>query len=96
MRKRVYISGPIAGMRDGNRQAFAQAQYKLHLDGYEALNPHDISIGYALWADCMRSDIAALVTCDAIYLLPGWTRSRGALLELQIACAIGLDVIRGD
>lgn len=37
------------------------------------------------WRDCMRRDIAALMTCDAIILLPGWEHSKGARLEESIA-----------
>ena len=38
----------------------------------------------------MRADIAQLVTCDRIHLLPGWSRSKGASLEHHIGRALGL------
>ena len=41
----------------------------------------------------MRRDIKVMVDCDVIVLLPGWGRSRGALLERQIAIALGLRVL---
>ena len=40
----------------------------------------------------MRSDIAALLTCDAIHMLPGWENSRGATVEHTIATALGLPI----
>lgn len=40
----------------------------------------------------MRTDIAALLDCDAIYLLPGWRRSKGAAVELAVATACGMEV----
>ena len=45
------------------------------------------------WEDCMRKDIAELVTCSAIYLLPGWHNSKGATLEHHIAERLGLHII---
>ena len=41
-------------------------------------------------------DIAALVTCDAIHLLPGWQRSKGATLEHHIAERLGLEVFEPE
>ena len=38
--------------------------------------------------------MAALVQCDAIYLLKGWESSKGTRLELEVALALGLDVIQ--
>lgn len=38
----------------------------------------------------MKYDIIALLECDAIAMLPGWTSSRGAAIELQIAETCGL------
>lgn len=46
----------------------------------------------AHWRACMKRDIAALVTCDGIALLPGWERSRGATLEHHNATQLGLVV----
>ena len=40
----------------------------------------------------MREDIRAMLDCDRIHMLPGWERSRGAVLELTIAHALGFTV----
>ncbi len=45
----------------------------------------------AQWLNCMRMDIARLVTCDAVYMLQGWEASRGARLEHTIAAGLGLE-----
>ncbi|MCB9377051.1 MAG: DUF550 domain-containing protein [Microthrixaceae bacterium] len=46
----------------------------------------------------MRTDLAAMLTCDAIYLLDGWELSSGARTEFEAARAAGLTVMyqRGD
>ena len=41
----------------------------------------------------MRADIAELVKCDGVALLPGWERSRGASLEAHIAHSLGMRLV---
>lgn len=88
---RCYISGPITGMPGLNKPAFAEAARLLSDHGLEPVNPHCNGVEpQASWEQHMRADIALLVTCEAIYLLPGWENSRGATLELHIARALGM------
>ena len=42
----------------------------------------------------MDADLAAVRSCDAIYLLRGWESSRGAKKELAEALAHGLQVLQ--
>ncbi len=42
------------------------------------------------WSCYMRADIAAMMGCDGILMMPGWMHSRGAGLELHIALQVGL------
>lgn len=45
----------------------------------------------------MDADLAAVRSCDAIYLLRGWETSRGAKRELAVALAHGLTILQeGD
>lgn len=83
---RVYVAGPMSGLPDHNLPAFAQAARELNDHGYEAVNPGDRGVieGYS-WRDYMCDAIPLLVTCDAVALLPGWERSKGARLEFTIA-----------
>lgn len=41
----------------------------------------------------MDADLAAVRSCDAIYLLRGWQRSRGAKKELAEALRNGLEIL---
>jgi hypothetical protein len=40
----------------------------------------------------VKRDIEALVTCDAIHLLPGWQDSKGARAERAVAEWLGLGI----
>ena len=47
----------------------------------------------AIYESIMSADLAAVRSCDAIYLLRGWESSRGAKKELAEALAHGLTVM---
>lgn len=87
---RVYIAGPMTGIKDYNFPAFNAMAGKLRAAGWHVENPadHGLVIG-AEWGDYLRYDIGRLASCEAIVLLPGWTASRGARLEVSIAKELG-------
>lgn len=92
--KRIYIAGPMTGLPELNFPAFHAAAAALRAQGHHVENPAEINAGpKAQWLDCMRMDIARLVTCDAVYLLPGWEKSRGAKVEHRLAVGLGLQVL---
>lgn len=90
---RIYIAGPMSGLPEYNLPAFADAKRELDALGYDAVNPgaRGVLAGYG-WSDYMRDGIRLLVDCDAVALLDGWTGSRGAMLEVRIASALGMPV----
>ena len=91
--KRIYIAGPMTGYPELNFPAFHRVAARWRAQGFDVVNPAEINENpSAEWADCMRSDIRELVTCEGIALLPGWEKSRGATLELHIARALGMGV----
>lgn len=91
---RLYISGPMTGLPDNNFPAFNRAAAALRSQGYAVVNPAELNPeGSKTWHECMRVDIRELCTCQGLVLLPGWQRSQGAQLELQIAHRLAL-VIR--
>lgn len=87
---RIFVSGPISGIENDNREAFLAAGKLLRADGHDVvlpthLCPHDTPHHIA-----MRICIKELLTCDEIYLLDGWEYSGGALLEADIANQCGI------
>lgn len=92
---KVYLSGPITGDPD-HESNFAYHADKLESGGHEVVNPVELDDEQdpeMEWADYLRRDIAALMECDAIAMIPGWESSRGAVLERHVAEAVGLRVI---
>ncbi|MES2148614.1 MAG: DUF4406 domain-containing protein [Pseudomonadota bacterium] len=93
MTKKIYIAGPMTGLPDLNFPAFHGEARWLRAMGNEVVNPAEINADpSAKWEDCMRADIAQLVTCDTIHMLPGWEKSRGATLEHHIALSLGMAI----
>lgn len=83
---RIYIAGPMSGYENHNFPVFWEAAALLRSRGFNVISPAEINPDASMeWGDCMRADIAALVTCDAVQLLPGWEKSEGATLEHHIA-----------
>lgn len=92
--KKIYIAGPITGYdRNERKHTFASVAEELRLKGWDLQNPWDApKPTNPSWSDCMRADIKMLVDCEAIYLLSGWEKSAGALLEFDIARRIGMEI----
>ena len=88
---KLYLAGPMTGIKDLNFPAFHAETARLRGLGHMVINPAEInSDPTAEWVDCMRADIAQLVTCDSVALLDGWTSSKGARLEHHIALELGM------
>lgn len=90
---RIYLAGPCTGLPEFNYPAFHAEAARLRELGYHVENPAEINPDGGSWGDCMRRDLAQLVTCDAIALLPGWIDSRGATLERYVAFQLGMLVL---
>ena len=92
---KVYLSGPITGRDEKEyKKDFNSAELWLTGLGYDVINP----VSYGIieggeWADYMRRDIKLLCDCDCLYLLDGWTKSKGSCLEYCIAFQLGLDIL---
>lgn len=89
----IYIAGPITSMVDGNKPAFYEAQRLLQNMGHRTINPYNVAGDQTNWNLALRADLAMMfATCDALVLLPGWERSKGAMLELHNAFHTGMTI----
>lgn len=95
---RVYVAGPMTGLPEHNFPAFHAATARLRWHGYVVCCPTENGApeGGKSWAHYMRRDLADLLTCDAVVTLPGWQSSRGASLEVFIACQLDMRVLTAD
>lgn len=86
MRRVLYVSGPVTGMPDDNREAFEAAADELTACGYIARIPHWYVRPGEKWPAAMRTTlIAILAQADGLAMLDGWERSEGAQLEAHVA-----------
>lgn len=87
---KIYISGKISGEKNYMRN-FMDAENYLRSKGHcDIVNPTTIDNSQSeVWQDYMRADIKAMMDCNAIYMIDGWERSRGAVLERSIALSLG-------
>lgn len=91
---KIYISGPMSGMLNNNREAFREAAKRFKKLGWEPLNPAatDKEAEEKTWLGFMRKDLRLLADADAIAMLPGWHNSNGAKVEHQLMVGLGLPV----
>lgn len=84
--RKMYVIGPVSGIKDDNRSAFEAAARALH-DAYgcEVEIPHDTIPAGTDWDDAMHKSLSRMMTADAVATLDGWQRSRGASIEYQVA-----------
>jgi len=95
---RVYLAGPMTGYSEFNYPAFNTKAAELREQGLEVFNPAesfngDSSLGREVY---MRKDLEEILKCDAIYLLKGWEKSRGATLERLIAVELALEILNPE
>jgi len=106
--KKIYVAGPMRGYEHFNFPAFDSATDRLRGLGYLVISPAEMDRSYEGWwpfppedvvferhdyIRFMTRDLAALSVCDAIYLLPGWEKSKGARVEKAYAEFLNLEII---
>ena len=100
---RLYLAGPMSGIKDFNFPAFNEAAEHLRKLGYEVFNPAEADVerdGFDPTKDdaepflhYMQRDLPEVMASDGIAVLPGWKDSKGACLEVKVARECGLRVI---
>ncbi|EFU9021520.1 DUF4406 domain-containing protein [Salmonella enterica] len=87
----IFISGPMSGMPDFNRDAFALTAALLRATGHTVLNPALLPDGLK-YGHYLKICTAMLECADTIYLLDGWESSTGATAEHALAKSLNLEI----
>lgn len=105
---KIYIAGPMTGYEKWNFPAFFEAEEMLKSMGHNPVNPaHNDgdTIEKALesagsperpnntWGYYMRRDLPHVMECEALCVLDGWQKSKGASLEVHVAKALGMPIL---
>lgn len=90
---KVYLSGPMTGIKDFNFPTFHAAAAKLREQGHHVFNPAETE-PQPSYKDYLRIDLNWIMeNAEAIAMLPGYSKSKGAMAELSLANALGLEVL---
>lgn len=102
----VYLAGPMTGYPDYNRGGFEAAERYAVERGWRPVSPqntdpshagtcpdgerHTTAAGSHPYPCWIKSSLRMMLGCDAVLMLPGWEKSRGASLERVVAegCAM--------
>jgi len=103
----IYIIGPERDLSDNNKSKYHDVHTLLHSfnvamhtpcgsQRIAGMEPGEDNLGnYEIRKEFAR-DLDALLSCDAVALLPDWSSSRGATAEYTVAKAAGLPVFSID
>lgn len=102
---RIYIAGPMQGKPLYNFPLFDEvAEQFRKFSIYDPVNPADLDrqagfdpakgdvVTPEFLEQARKRDLDALLSCEAIAMLPDWEKSKGARAEYAVAVWAGLDV----
>mgnify|MGYP003405526458 CR=1 FL=1 len=91
--KRIYIAGPMTGLPEFNYPAFNAEAARIRALGNHVENPaENPAPENGAWEDYMKMALRQMLTCDTVAMLPGWGKSKGALIEYSLAKTLGLEL----
>ena len=101
-KKRIFLSGPMTGIKNFNFPLFNAVANRVRRLGFEVVNPVDICKKFkkervladkTVFEQMINEQQVAERTCDILLLLPGWEDSKGVRLELKTAIEMGLHIV---
>ncbi len=96
MKKKIYLSGPITSLPlEDARAIFLEAEEFINRLGFIPVNPMKNGLAPEQpWAEHMKKDITMLLECDSVCMLPNYIKSKGAMLEMNIAELFSMDIFQ--
>lgn len=87
----LYLSGPMSGIEEFNYPAFNKAAAILRERGHDVINPAETAGGITHLdrTRFMEIDVGYVMAADAVVVMEGWGRSKGAQLEVLLAANLG-------
>lgn len=98
----IYLSGPMSGIPEFNAPAFKAAAKELRARGHHVMSPLEMDIDDGVdfnnlpsWGTLLSRDVKAIADSgiEGICVLPGWSLSRGARLEVALGLILRLPII---
>lgn len=103
---KVYISGPITNQKNADYKfRLAEKTLRKEYMDVEIVNPIDIPYPKmnqedwgrdGVWRYFMHESLKLMMECDTIYMLQGWSASRGAVIEHNLAHDLEMRVMYED
>lgn len=94
--KTVYISGPMTGFENYNKDAFYAKEVALRARGFTSIiNPAHIGEIYGYNEShnfYMRKSFRQLMDADAMYVFGDYKYSKGVNMEIKLALSVGIPV----
>jgi len=89
---KLYVVGPMSGVKDKNMRLFEETENDLLDRGYPVQTPFMFEQLGVDWNEYLALSIKYLLTenVECLVFLPGWQFSRGALIEFGVATSVGL------
>ena len=103
---KCYISGPMTGLPFFNFPSFEKAAELLRGAGWFVYSPREndkeagiepnadgkLTADGPAFKELMKTDLWQVCDSDAVFVLPGWEYSAGALIEVDVAHRVGVPV----
>jgi nucleoside 2-deoxyribosyltransferase len=96
---KIYVAGPYSDRPGKERpgdieEGVCLDNLRINYPQHEFVRPYDIicNVEDPTHADNMLADCKELLCCDAIVLRPGWSTSKGVMIELNLAVGTGRPV----
>lgn len=91
---RVYLAGPMTGIKDFNYPLFNLVAARLRDVGHFVLNPAELNPTNVTYRAALAVDLAWICAhAEMIALLPGWQASKGATVEVALAACFRLPLL---